>query len=87
MVKHNELEIDSRFSADRQQLFWKGAILLLCAGIFALILWSGAHDNHELCKAAAGEACITQPQAQAPRPPAKGALAPVHAGSIIRSAD
>jgi hypothetical protein len=89
MTKNNDLDNDARYSAGRQQLFLKGAILLLCAGIFALILWSGAnHPDPCLANdAASQEACLAQSRAQALRPPAKGAFAPVSSGSPYRSSN
>jgi len=90
MIKNNDLDIDARHSADRQQLVWKGAILLLCAGIFALILWSGAHNGPDPClgnDAASEQACLAQSRAQALRPPAKGAFAPINSGSTYRTSD
>jgi hypothetical protein len=90
MIKNNDLDIDARHSADRQQLVWKGAILLLCAGIFALILWSGAHNRPDPClgnDAASEQACLAQSRAQALRPPAKGAFAPINSGSTYRTSD
>ena len=43
---NNKKEIDfgSDESGERQQLVWKGALVLLCLGIFALVMWSGARD-------------------------------------------
>jgi hypothetical protein len=90
MIKNNGFDIDARHSIDRQQLIWKGAIVLLCAGIFALILWSGAHDRPDPClgnDAASQEACLAQARAQALRPPAKGAFAPIKSGSADRTSD
>ncbi|MBV8745794.1 MAG: hypothetical protein JO134_12215 [Xanthobacteraceae bacterium] len=87
---NNDLDIDAGHSADRQQLFWKGAILLLCAGIFVLILWSGANNRPDPClgnDAASQEACLAQSRAQALRPPAKGAFAPINSGSAYRSSN
>jgi hypothetical protein len=90
MIKNNDFDIDARHSIDRQQLIWKGAILLLCAGIFALILWSGAHNRPDPClgnDAASQEACLAQARAQALRPPAKGAFAPVNFGSVDQTSN
>jgi hypothetical protein len=87
MMKKHDIEYDAGFSADRQQLVWKGALLLLCAGIFALILWSGGHDNRNACtlsRAASREACVTEPKSETLRPPAKGAFAPAHWGFASR---
>lgn len=90
MIKNSDLDIDARYSADRQQLVWKGAILLLCAGIFALILWSGTHTRPDPClgnDAASEQACLAQSRAQALRPPAKGAFAPINSSSTDRTSD
>ena len=41
-------ERDIDFSKDEfrehEGLAWKGALVLLCLGIFALVLWSGTHE-------------------------------------------
>jgi hypothetical protein len=90
MNKDNDVEFDAKTAGDRQQLVWKGAILLLCAGIFALILWSGAREHPDPCianDAASQEACLAQSRAQALRPPAKGAFAPTNIGAVSHTPD
>jgi hypothetical protein len=90
MIKNNDHDIDARYSAQRQQLVWKGAILLLCAGIFALILWSGTHTHPDPClgnDAASQDACLAQSRAEALRPPAKGAFAPINSKPVDHASD
>jgi hypothetical protein len=63
-------------------LVWKGAVLLLCFGLFALMMWSGARENAtaEQCASAdqaARDACMASLRAQAPQPPVKGGLRPL----------
>ena len=76
---NNKKEID--FGSDEfsepQQLVWKGALVLLCLGIFALVMWSGARDPAQRCTEAdpvAQETCLHNLRAQVPQPPAKGAF-------------
>jgi len=79
---NNKKEID--FGSDEfsepHQLVWKGALVLLCLGIFALVMWSGARDPAQRCTEAdpvAQETCLHNLRSQVPQPPAKGAFAPV----------
>jgi hypothetical protein len=88
---HNRKEID--FSRDEfgepQQLVWKGALVLLCLGIFALVMWSGARDPAQRCTETdpvAQETCMQNLRAQAPQRPAKGAF-PLVSGVAERRAD
>jgi hypothetical protein len=65
---------------DRQNLIWNGALILLCTGVFALVLLSNAHDAATRCTEThllTQEACLRQLQAEAARRPAKGAYPPV----------
>jgi hypothetical protein len=90
MMKHHDPEYDVGRAAGRHQLVWKGAILFLCAGIFALMIWSGTGNNQDPCfssHAASNEVCTVQPQTKAPQPPAKGALAPMHSGLPNHTSD
>jgi hypothetical protein len=70
----------------RQQLAWKGAIMLLCVvGIFALVMGSGTREPSQRCtegESAAREACMSDLRAQAPRPLAKGGVAPTLSGVV-----
>jgi hypothetical protein len=62
-------------SVDCQALIWNGALILVCAGIFALMLLSDAYDAATRCfetDSAAQEACLQKLKAEAARPPAKG---------------
>jgi hypothetical protein len=67
------------FLSERQQFVFKGAVLLLCAAILALVFWSGTHETRtsDQCgKADAREGCLADSSATTAYPPAKGALAP-----------
>jgi hypothetical protein len=90
MMKNRNLGYDTERSADQVQLVWKGAILFLCAGIFALMIWSGMHENRDPCfssHAASSEVCTVEPKPEAPLSPAKGALAPLHSGLTSHTPD
>jgi hypothetical protein len=84
---------DIDFSKDEfgahEGLVWKGALVLLCLGIFALVMWSGAHDSSQRCvetDLVAQAACMHNLTAQAPQPPAKGPF-PLVPRAAERSAD
>jgi hypothetical protein len=62
-------------AVDRPVLVWNGALILVCLGIFALVLLSDAHDAATRCTegdSVAQEACLRLLKAEAPKPPAKG---------------
>jgi len=80
-----DIELTQDESENRRYLLWKGALLLLCLGIFALVMWSG--EPGERCRdgdVAVREACMASLRAQAPAPPAKGALSPLGQGLAER---
>jgi hypothetical protein len=86
-------ERDIDFSKDEygehEGLAWKGALVLLCLGIFALVLWSGTHESSQRCvetDLVAQATCLHNLRAQAPQPPAKGPF-PLAPRAAERSAD
>lgn len=86
-------ERDIDFSKDEfrehEGLAWKGALVLLCLGIFALVLWSGTHESSQRCvetDLVAQATCLHNLRAQAPQPPAKGPF-PLARRAAERSAD
>ena len=89
MIDTKELGSSVNEPSERQQLVWKGAMLLVCAGIFALVMWSGARETQRCSDgdAAAREACMSNLRAQAPRPPAKGAFSPFSSDAAERRAN
>jgi hypothetical protein len=63
-----------------QQLLFKSALLLLCLGLFALIVWSSAHDGGiaqgcERSRFAARAVCAENVQIETMPFPAKGGTA------------
>jgi hypothetical protein len=78
-----------RDESGEPQLMWKAALILLCLGIFALVMWSGSNDPAQRCTQtdpAEQQACVHFLNAQAPERPAKGPFPLVHR-SAERSAD
>ena len=79
----------SKDESDEPRLMWKAALILLCLGIFALVMWSGSNDPTQRCTQtdpAEKQACVHFLKAQAPQPPAKGPF-PLIPRSAERSAD
>jgi hypothetical protein len=79
MIQNENSELNTDFLSERQQFVFKGAVLLLCAAILALVFWSGTHETRtsDQCgKADAREGCLADSSATTAYPPAKGALAP-----------
>jgi hypothetical protein len=73
-------EADDDFLSERQQIVFKGAVLLLCAAILALVFTSGRHETRteEQCgQSAARAACLSELSATSTHAPVKGALAPL----------
>jgi len=75
MLEYDTREMDIDKSVKRQDVIWKSALILVCAGIFALMLLSDAHDAATRCTetdSVAQEACLRQLRAEENQPPAKG---------------
>lgn len=84
MIQRDNAETDQDFPSERQQVVFKGAVLLLCAGILALVFLSGRHESRiadQCSQVGAREACATSSSNVNSRPPTKGALAPLGTGS------
>jgi hypothetical protein len=82
MINNKDIELTAPNVDAHQQFVWKGAVLLLCLGLFALVMWSGTRENTtaEHCASAdqaAREACMANLRTQAPQPPAKGGSRPL----------
>jgi len=89
MIDNRELGLSVSEPSERQQLVWKGALVLLCLGIFALVMWSGAREPSLRCTdtdPAAQKTCMRNLRAQAPQSPAKGAY-PLVPRAAERAAD
>jgi hypothetical protein len=90
MINNENSELNTDFLSERQQFAFKGAVLLLCAAILALVFWSGAHETRtsaQCGKAGAHEGCLAESSTTTAYPPAKGALAPLGARSSERGAN
>jgi hypothetical protein len=77
MIDNQNIELAANEGNVHQQLVWKGAVLLLCLGLFALVMWSDARESATAEKCAnadqaAREACVASLRASAPQPPVKG---------------
>jgi hypothetical protein len=86
MIDYDDAEQDMAHALRRQQLFWKGALVLLCLGFFALVVWAGGHNDRtaDRCayeRAFARTACTNVTRTQALPLPAKGGLAPALAAN------
>jgi hypothetical protein len=79
----NDTETNKSVLTDRQEYMFKAAVLILCAGILALVLLSGTHETRTADQCSQDDtrtACLT-PSTPYPAHPAKGALAPFAAGA------
>src|SRR5262245_53806839 len=77
MLNNKKLVMTGDETEARQQLVWKGAILLMCLGLFALVIWSGAREDAMTAQCAntdqaTHDACIASQRPQTPMLPAKG---------------
>ncbi len=80
----NDTETNKSVLSDRQEYVFKAAVLILCAGILALVLLSGTHETRTAYQCSQNDtrtACLT-PSTHYPAHPAKGALAPFGAGAV-----
>ena len=90
MVRNKKkIDFGSDESTEPQQLVWKGALVLFCLGIFALVMWSGGREPSQRCTETdpvAQATCMNNLRAQAPQRPAKGAF-PLVSGATERTTD
>ena len=80
-------EADDDFLSQRQKFVFKGAVLLLCAAILAMVFLSGRHETRpadQCSQSAARESCMSESSTVSAHPPVKGALAPLGAASSAR---
>jgi hypothetical protein len=89
MVDSKYVEPGKRDSGERPQLVWKGALILLCVGVFALVMWAGESRTERCAKEspAARETCLNNLKVLSPQPPAKGGAAPTLLGGVERRAN
>jgi hypothetical protein len=88
MIDNQNIELAANETNASQQLMWKGAVLLLCLGLFSLVMWSGARESATAEKCAnvdqaAREACMANLRGSAPPPPAKGGQRPKSAAVTL----
>jgi hypothetical protein len=81
MINDNDAHQDVTQPLGRQELVWKGALVLLCLGFFALVVWAGGNDDRSTERCAYETAftrttCPNATEAQVSSLPAKGGLAP-----------
>jgi hypothetical protein len=89
MINYKELELSVSEPGARQEFVWKSALILLCLGIFGLVLWFGGHEPSHRCTdtdPAARETCMRNLGAQATQTPAKGSF-PLAPRAAERRAD
>ena len=89
MIYNKELGLSLNEPGERQEFVLKSALILLCLGIFGLVLWFGGHEPSQRCTdtdPAARETCMRNLGAQAPQIPAKGAF-PLAPRAAERRAD
>jgi hypothetical protein len=67
MIQRDDADIDEDFLTSRQQFVFKGAVLLICAALLAMVFLSGKHG--------------AETNNVNSHPSAKGAPAPLEAGS------
>jgi hypothetical protein len=84
MIENDNRETNTSILNKRQEYVFKAAVLLVCAGILAMVLFSGPHEirTADQCgRAVSSEACQA-PATPYPPQPAKGAVAPFGAGLL-----
>jgi hypothetical protein len=89
MIYNKELGLSLNEPGDRLEFVWKSALILLCLGIFGLVLWFGGREPSQRCAdtdPAARETCMRNLGAQATQTPAKGAF-PLAPRAAERRAD
>ena len=69
-------------------LWSSGLVLILCAGILAMVLFSGTHETRtaDQCGQGDARAACQAPSTPYPAYPAKGGVAPFGAGAVDRHA-
>ena len=87
MIRSNEIDLNENEPDDRQQFVWKSVLVLLCIGLFALVMWAGSQESEKETRCAkeepaARQSCMSLPNVQAQQPPAKGALSPLGSHAI-----
>jgi hypothetical protein len=88
MTNHKkEIEFAKSEVQEPMDFLWKSAIVLLCLGIFALVMWSGGREIPQRCTEtdpAVQQTCLNQLTAHAP---AKGAVPIIPRTAAGRASD
>jgi hypothetical protein len=80
-------KIDDDFLSQRQQYVFKGAVLLLCAAILAMVFLSGRQETptaDQCSQSVTRGSCLSDTSATSTYLPGKGALAALGANSSAR---
>ena len=86
MIENDNRETNKSLLSERQEYAFKAAVLILCAGILAMVLFSGSHETRTADQCGQGDARTACPAPSTPYPayPAKGGIAPFGAGAVDR---
>jgi cytochrome c oxidase assembly factor CtaG len=88
MIENDKRETNNSILSERQEYVFKAAVLILCAGILAMVLFSGAHETRtaDQCGQTDARAACQALSTSYPAYPAKGGIAPFGAGAVDRHA-
>jgi uncharacterized membrane protein len=88
MIENDKRETNNSILSERQEYAFKAAVLILCAGILAMVLMSGTHETRtaDQCNQGDTHAACPAPSTPYPAYPAKGGIAPFGAGAVDRQA-
>jgi len=88
MIENDNRETNNSILSERQERAFKAAVLILCAGILAMVLLSGTHETRtaDQCGQGDAHAACQAPSTPYPAYPAKGGIAPFGAGAVDRHA-
>jgi hypothetical protein len=88
MIENDNKETNNSILSERQEDAFKAAVLILCAGILAMVLFSGTHEARTTDQCGQGDTHAACPALSTPYPayPAKGGIAPFGAGAVDRHA-
>jgi hypothetical protein len=84
MIENDNRPTNNSILSERQEYAFKAAVLILCAGILAMVLFSGTHETGTVDQCGQGDAHRACPASSTPYPayPAKGGIAPFGAGAV-----
>jgi hypothetical protein len=84
MIENDNKETNNSILSERQEYAFKAAVLILCAGILAMVLFSGTHESRTADQCGQSDAHTACSASSTPYPayPAKGGIAPFGAGAV-----